>query len=94
MQYEFRYGSDVITPRLNYAHISEQWATLFENEALGDRIGSRNIVGGQIAWLHGDFLTTLYATNLTDQHYIGAINSGLRFAGPPRQFGVRVTKTF
>jgi iron complex outermembrane receptor protein len=36
----------------------------------------------------------LYGTNLTNQVYIGAINSGLRFAGPPRQFGIRVTKFF
>ena len=39
-------------------------------------------------------VTTLYSTNLTDQHYVGALNSGLRFAGPPRQFGIRVMKVF
>jgi iron complex outermembrane receptor protein len=31
---------------------------------------------------------------VTDQHYVGALNSGLRFAGPPRQFGLRVLATF
>jgi iron complex outermembrane recepter protein len=91
---QFRVGNDTITPRLNYAYVSSQWATLFENAALGDRLSSRNLVGAQIAWLHGDILTTLYGSNLTDQHYIGAINSGLRFAGSPRQFGVRVMKMF
>ncbi len=25
---------------------------------------------------------------------VGAINSGLRFAGPPRQFGIRLMKVF
>jgi iron complex outermembrane recepter protein len=93
-QLEIHFGNDTITPRLSFAHVSMQWATLFENEALGDRVGSRNIVNAQISWLHGDFLTTLYATNLTDQHYIAAINSGLRFAGAPRQFGLRLMKTF
>jgi len=39
-------------------------------------------------------VTTLYSTNLTDQQYVGAVNSGLRFAGPPRQFGIRVMKVF
>jgi iron complex outermembrane receptor protein len=39
-------------------------------------------------------VTTLYAANLTDQHYVGAINSGLRFAGAPRTFGVRLLKAF
>ena len=51
-------------------------------------------MNAQIAWKHGDLVTTLYGTNLTDQHYMGAINSGLRFAGPPRQFGLRVLKAF
>jgi iron complex outermembrane receptor protein len=94
-QYEFELGSgDTLTPRINYGHVSEQWATLFENEARGDRIEARNIVNAQIAWRRGSFVTTLFGTNLTDQHYVGAINSGLRFAGPPRQFGLRLLKAF
>jgi iron complex outermembrane receptor protein len=91
---EFKVGDDVITPRFNFAHVSEQWATLFQNEALGDRIGSRNISNAQIAWLHKGYLWTLFGTNLTDQHYVAAINSGLRFAGSPRQFGIRLSKWF
>jgi iron complex outermembrane receptor protein len=39
-------------------------------------------------------LVTLYGTNLTDQHYVAALNSGLRFAGFPRQFGIRLFKPF
>lgn len=95
MQYEIMLsGGDTVTPRVNYGHVSEQWATLFQNEALGDRVESRNIVNAQVAWRHRGMIATLYGTNLTDQHYVGAINSGLRFAGPPRQFGVRVLKAF
>lgn len=85
---------DVLTPRLNYGYVSEQWATMFQREDLGDRIEERNIFNAQLAWTRGDIVTTLYATNLTDQHYVAAINSGLRFAGPPRQFGIRVMKVF
>jgi iron complex outermembrane receptor protein len=87
-------GGDTLTPRINYGHVSPQWATLFENTARGDRIESRDIVGAQLAWQHHDFTATLYSTNLTDQHYIGAINTGLRLAGPPRQFGLRLLKVF
>jgi iron complex outermembrane receptor protein len=95
VQYTFGMDSgDSLTPRINYGHVSEQWATLFENEARGDRVEARNILNAQIAWRHGDLVSTLYGTNLTDQHYVGAVNSGLRFAGPPRQFGVRVMKAF
>jgi iron complex outermembrane receptor protein len=94
VQRTFHVGRDTITPRINYAHIGGQWATLFENEALGDRIGSRNLLGAQVDWAHGSWLTTLYGTNLSNQHYIGAINSGLRFAGFPRQYGIRATYFF
>lgn len=95
MQYAFSLaGGDTVTPRVNYGHISEQWATLFQNEARGDLVEERNIVNAQIAWRHDSFVTTVYGTNLTDQHYMGALNSGLRFMGPPRQFGLRVMKAF
>lgn len=94
-QYVFTLSpDDTLTPRLNYGHISEQWATLFQNEARGDRIEQRDIITAQLAWRHSDIVTTLWATNLSDQRYVAAINSGLRFAGPPRQFGIRVMKVF
>jgi iron complex outermembrane receptor protein len=90
----FRFGDDTVTPRVNYAHVSEQWATLFQNEAQGDRIGARNITNAQLAWLHKKFLWTLYGSNLTNQHYVASINSGLRFAGAPRQYGLRFSTWF
>ena len=94
-QYDFRLGNgDKLTPRINFGHVAPQWATLFENPALGDRLVARNILGGQIAWTHGDWVGTLYGTNLTNQQYVGALNSGLRFVGPPRQFGFRLFKVF
>ena len=95
MQYVFRLpGGDTLTPRINYGHVSEQWATLFQNEARGDLVEQRDIFNAQLAWTHGDFVTTLWTTNATDQHYMGALNSGLRFAGPPRQYGIRVYRAF
>jgi iron complex outermembrane receptor protein len=74
--------------------VSDQWATLFQNEARGDHVEERNILNAQFTWKHGSFITTLFGSNLTDQHYMGALNSGLRFAGPPRQYGIRVATTF
>jgi iron complex outermembrane receptor protein len=94
-QYIFRLADgDTVTPRLNYGHVSSQWATLFENAALGDHLGERNIINGQLAWSHGPYVATLYGMNLTNEQYVGALNSGLRFEGPPRQFGVRLLRTF
>jgi len=87
-------GDYIITPRINYAHVSSQWSTLFENAARGDRLGNRNLSGAQVDLEHGDVAASLYVTNLTNQHYVSAITSGLRYAGAPRQFGLRVTKFF
>lgn len=95
MQYVFGQGSDdEITPRINFGHVSTQWATLFQNEARGDRVEERNILNAQVAWRHDKIVTTLWGSNLTDEHYMAALNSGLRFAGPPRQFGIRVATFF
>ena len=94
-QYAFRLGNnDRLTPRVNFGHEASQWATLFDNTALGDRLVERNILGGELALTHGDWTGTLYGMNLTNQHYVGALNSGLRFEGPPRQFGFRLFKVF
>jgi iron complex outermembrane recepter protein len=94
LERSFAAGSNIITPRLNYAYISSQWGTLFENRALGDRLASRHLIGAQVDWANGDFLATLYSTNLNDDHYIAAVGSGLRYAGAPRQYGLRLTKFF
>ena len=97
-QYDLKLGEEnTITPRVNFGHVAAQWATLFENPALGDRLEDRNVLNAQLAFNHGGFLgwtVTAYATNLTNQHYAGALNSGLYFAGPPRQYGVRLAKIF
>jgi iron complex outermembrane receptor protein len=95
LQYVFGQGSgNEFTPRINYGHVSEQWATLFANEARGDLVEARDILNAQFSWKHDKFVTTLFGSNLTDQHYMGALNSGLRFAGPPRQYGIRVATFF
>jgi iron complex outermembrane receptor protein len=95
VQYNFHIlEGDILTPRVNFGHVSDQWATLFEDAGLGDHLGARDILSAQLAWTHGAWVATLYGTNLTDQHYVGALNSGLDFAGPPRQFGIRLLRVF
>jgi iron complex outermembrane recepter protein len=83
-------NGDSLTPRINYAYISPQWATLFENASLGDHLSGRDISGAQLAYQHDHLIATVYGTNLSDQHYVAALNSNLRFAGFPRQYGLRI----
>jgi len=94
---EYRFdldGGDKLTPRVNFSHQSGQWATLFDDPLQGDKLAPRDLLGAQLEWDHADYSLTLYGTNLTDQHYVAALNSGLRFAGFPRQYGIRFFKTF
>ncbi len=94
-EYDWKLNNgDTITPRANFGHVAAQWATLFQTPELGDRLGDRNILGAQLGWNHKSWTFTLYGTNLTDQHYIGALNSNLDFAGPPRQYGIKILKLF
>jgi iron complex outermembrane receptor protein len=94
-EYTFDLGrEDKLTPRVNFGHVGNQWATLFENENRGDLLEPRNILNAQLALTHGSLTVTAYGTNLTNQHYPAALNSGLYFAGAPRQYGVKLLKTF
>ena len=95
LQYNYRLANgDVLTPIVNYSHISDQWATLFENRAAGDYLTPRDIVNASVSWTHGGYIATLYAYNVTDDHYVAAVASPIRLAGPPRQFGISLTKQF
>lgn len=94
-QYTLPVGSDMtLTPRVDYAHISSVWGTLFQVGALGDYLEPRNIVNAQLTLTNGKWSLAGYSTNLTDQHYIGSLNGIRRMAAPPRQYGIRVSTTF
>ena len=83
-----------LTPRVDYAHVARTWATFFQNAALGDRLAARDIVNAQLTLETGTWQLTAYSTNLNNLRYTTAVNAGLRFAGLPRQYGVRLTKRF
>ncbi len=86
-------NGDSLTPRIDYAHVSQQWTSVFHSPAVS--LGPRNLINTQLSYdFADDWDVTAYATNLFDLHYVAAANVSLRYAGPPRQFGLRVTKAF
>lgn len=93
-EYAFQVGNGTLTPRLDYSHISETWTTIFANQALGDRLNERDIVNAQLTYEQGDWQLQAYSTNLGDLEYIASVKSGQRYAGAPRQYGVRLTRSF
>jgi iron complex outermembrane receptor protein len=95
VEYDIALGGGTLTPRIDYSHISETWATIFANEALGDRLEARDIVNAQLTYDSGNgWKVQAYGTNLGDLEYVGAVRANQRYAGPPRQYGVRLTRTF
>lgn len=94
VEYNIALGAGTLTPRLDYSHISESWASIFANPALGDRLSERDIVNAQLTYETGDWRLQAYSTNLTDREYVASVKSGQRYAGAPRQYGLRLTRNF
>ncbi|GAA0649993.1 TonB-dependent receptor [Brevundimonas lenta] len=96
VEYDFAVGGGRLTPRVDYSHISETWTTIFANEARGDRLEARDIVNALLTYEpgNGDWVLQAYGTNVFDEEYVGSVKSGQRYAGPPRQYGIRITRNF
>jgi iron complex outermembrane receptor protein len=95
VQYIFQlFAADTLAPRLDYGMVSSRWATVFEVRPT-DYLATENLLNGQLTYHHDRWDVTAYGTNLSNQHYVTALAVGnLALAGPPRQFGLRVNKSF
>lgn len=93
-QYVFTLPNGTLTPRVDFGHVGTQYATVFEDTDLGDKLGVRNLLNAQVTYVADSWVLTAYGTNLNNQHYVGGVSSGLRFAGAPRQYGIRVQRNF
>jgi iron complex outermembrane receptor protein len=96
VQYLFHlHGSDTLAPRLDYGMLSSRWATVFQVRPT-DFLARQNLFNAQVTYARSDkWDMTAYATNLFDEHYVTALAlANLALAGPPRQFGLRVSKSF
>jgi iron complex outermembrane receptor protein len=88
-----------LTPRLDYAYVGSQWATVFANDSFADRYSSRSLVNALLSYDISKLDVALYATNLTNRQYVSSQFSGspvpVQLApGLPRQFGIRAIYRF
>jgi iron complex outermembrane receptor protein len=104
IQYDLAVGHGyTLTPRIQYSHLSSQWATFYHVRPT-DYLDARNLIDANILLKHSDsgFSAELYATNLTNKKYIvskaveGSFETPGRveFYGAPRQYGVRIGYSF
>lgn len=93
VEYTFRLGAGLmLRPRIDYAYISEQQSDLYDEDYL--ILESRDVVNLQVRLTPADgrWYANAWMTNAADEGYVAAIqNTGtLRYAAPPRQYGLRV----
>jgi iron complex outermembrane receptor protein len=95
IQYTMPLAGGHLTPRIDYGFIGNRSASVFEVNSL-DHLASQGVFNAQLTYGWGaDWQVAARATNLFDLHYISSLSLGsLAQAGPPRQFGVRVYKSF
>jgi iron complex outermembrane receptor protein len=93
MQYEFAIGNGTLTPRVQYSYMASQYSTLFQ-QPIADVVPSHNQTDFRLTYRNGEWMAEGYYTNAFDELYISGINGNLAFYGPPRQYGVRLSRTF
>jgi iron complex outermembrane recepter protein len=96
VQYAFPLpGNQTLTPRVDYGLVGSRWATAFEVPP-GDFLAEQNIFNGTLTYDPTNTLKiTAYATNFTNDHYVALqLLGNLGMPGPPRQFGIRASKSF
>jgi iron complex outermembrane receptor protein len=94
VDYGIRLGSNsTLRPRVTFSHTDKQYASVFQNDNYF-LMGVRNLWGANLTYERGPWTGQLYGTNLTNLTYVSAYNGNFEYYGAPRQFGIRVTRTF
>jgi iron complex outermembrane receptor protein len=96
MAYDFKLGTLTLTPRVDFSHVDETQAALWDTPMV--TLPSRDLINAQVALRpdSGKWSAVLWGTNITDEHYISGIqnNATLYYAAPPGQYGLRVKFKF
>lgn len=95
VEYHFTLGNgSTLAPRADLGYVAETQAELFDDPEF--TLAARALLNLQLRWEQGPWYATGWMSNATDKRYVAAIqNQGsLYYAGPPRQWGVRLGRTF
>lgn len=86
-------GGATLTPRINFAYVGSQWTTLIEVPTT-DLLPAYQIWNASLTYANGDWRVQGYVNNLANKVYVNGQFGNDEFFGNPRQFGVRVSRTF
>ena len=94
LEYSFNLAdSTTLTPRVNYSYVGAQWTTLIE-QPVTDYLAARGLWNASLTYQRGDWRVQGYGTNLSDKLYVTGQSGTNQFYGNPRQYGVRVSRSF
>ncbi len=102
LEYDIHLPNGVLTPRLQYAYISQQWVSLFH--ASQDSMPEHHTFDFRLAYKGPEhWRVEGFVTNLTNALYVAGVvpaanaanaSGGAVNLGAPRQFGMRVQYTY
>ena len=81
-----------LTPRVDVSYTASQWGTPYQD--VGDFVPSHTLVNAEIAYAKDKYKVTLFATNAFNEQYLIGAAGGLRYAGAPAQYGIRLEGKF
>lgn len=102
LEYDFHLPHGILTPRLQYAYISQQWVSLYH--ASQDSMPAHHTFDFRLTYQAPEhWRVEGFVTNLTNELYVAGVVPGANAAnasagavnvGAPRQFGTRVQYTY
>jgi iron complex outermembrane recepter protein len=94
VDYSIPLASGVLDPRITYSYTDKQWVSIFQDSPY-NLLESRRLLGANLDYVSGPWTVSLYGTNLTNQTYLsGTDGTNNVYYGAPRQFGLRLMRTF
>jgi iron complex outermembrane receptor protein len=95
IQHSFRHRLGLLTPRLNYSFIGEQWTSIQQSTApLNTLLGVRSILSGSLTYEQGTWRVRGFVENLTNERYVTGLFFENEFYGAPRTAGVELSRRF
>lgn len=85
-------GASDLMPELTFSYIGRQYASIFEIPYY--ELPPIALWSASLAYTNGPWLAELYGTNLTDSRYLAGNAGSSVYYGPPRQFGMRLSRSF
>ena len=95
VQHSFRHRWGLLTPRLNYSFVGEQWTSIHQITApINNLLGVRSILNGSLTYEQGTWRVRGFVDNLTNQRYVTGTFFENEFYGAPRTAGVELSRRF